>query len=201
MILLIDNFDSFTYNLYQVLSMLGAEVEVRRHHLGVEEALALEPKGVVISPGPGDPSEAGVSTSLLVQAAARVPVLGVCLGHQCVGAAFGARVVRAGCIMHGKTSLVHHRGEGVFAGLPTPFQAGRYHSLVVDRVSLPECLEVTAETEEGTIMGLRHRQLPIEGVQFHPESVLTPHGPALLRNFLVRSGEIAPDRVSEVVLL
>lgn len=201
MILLLDNYDSFTYNLYQVLSVLGAEVQVWRHDVSVEEALALEPRGVVISPGPGEPQGAGVSQSLLLEAGRRMPVLGVCLGHQCIGAAFGGRVSRAGTIMHGKTSRVFHRGEGVFSGLSSPFDAGRYHSLVVDRSTLPSCLEVTAETEDGTVMGLSHRSLPIQGVQFHPESVLTPEGPRLLYNFLVQAGEVAPGAVPDVALM
>jgi anthranilate synthase/aminodeoxychorismate synthase-like glutamine amidotransferase len=183
MILLIDNYDSFTYNLYQLLSTLGAQVEVRRNDaITPEEATRLEPEGIVISPGPGTPEDAGVSCDVLMQA--DVPVLGVCLGMQCLGAAFGGRIVRAPILMHGKSSLVRHHGEGVFAGLPDPFDAVRYHSLAVDRDSLPDCLEITAEADDGTIMGLRHRERPLEGVQFHPESVLTREGANLLANFL-----------------
>lgn len=183
MILLLDNYDSFTYNLFQLLAMLGAEVEVRRNDaVTLDEVRDLAPRGIVISPGPGTPSGAGIACSLLTQPA--IPVLGVCLGHQCVGAAFGARIVRAPELMHGKVSLVFHRGDGVFRDLPSPIEAVRYHSLVVERDSLPPCLEITAETKDGTIMGLRHDSLPFEGVQFHPESVLTQEGPGLLANFL-----------------
>lgn len=189
MILLVDNYDSFTYNLYQVLSVLGAEVEVHRNDaLSGETIRRLQPAGIVVSPGPGGPQDAGVSCEVLSSGGWEIPVLGVCLGHQCIGAVFGGRVVRASDIMHGKTSLVYHQREGVFAGLPSPFEAVRYHSLVVDRASLPDCLQITARTTEGTIMGLRHRELPIEGVQFHPESVLTREGPQLLHNFLARCG-------------
>jgi anthranilate synthase/aminodeoxychorismate synthase-like glutamine amidotransferase len=190
MILLIDNYDSFTYNLFQELSALGADVSVRRNDaVTVDEVRDAAPAGVVVSPGPGDPSEAGVSTTLLASLD-HTPVLGVCLGHQCIGAAFGGKVVHAAELMHGKTSLVYHSGVGVFAGLPSPFEAVRYHSLTVDRTSLPQCLEVTAETIDGTIMGLRHRSLPVEGVQFHPESILTREGSCLLRNFLIACGEV-----------
>jgi anthranilate synthase/aminodeoxychorismate synthase-like glutamine amidotransferase len=191
MILLIDNYDSFTYNLFQELSAQGAEVEVRRNDtISPQEVQLLKPSGIVISPGPGDPDDAGVSCALLRDCADRVPALGVCLGHQCIGAAFGGRVVAARELLHGKTSLVYHQGEGVFAGLPSPFEAVRYHSLAVERASLPSCLKVTAQTADGTIMGLRHRRLDVEGVQFHPESVLTKDGPRLLRNFLLHCGEI-----------
>jgi anthranilate synthase/aminodeoxychorismate synthase-like glutamine amidotransferase len=182
-ILLVDNYDSFTYNLYQLLSVLGADVEVRRNDEIIPDELArLAPEGIVISPGPGTPKDAGTSCDLVMRA--EVPVLGVCLGLQCVGAAFGGRVVRAPTLMHGKISLVHHCGEGIFAGLTNPVEAVRYHSLAVDRASLPDCLEIIAETEDRTIMGLRHRERPIEGVQFHPESVLTREGPQLVGNFL-----------------
>ena len=192
MILLIDNYDSFTYNLYQALAALGASVAVRRNDaIAADEVESLSPRGVVISPGPGRPSDAGVSCDVLQSVGGRVPLLGVCLGHQCIGATFGAAIGPALELMHGKTSQVYHRGVGVFAGLPSPFDAVRYHSLVVDRSTLSGDLEVTAETEDGTIMGLRHRDLPIEGVQFHPESIMTREGPGLLRNFLLACGEIA----------
>ncbi len=183
--MLIDNYDSFTYNLYQYLWELGAEVQVvRNDRITVEEALALAPQGMVISPGPCTPREAGVSVELIKALAGRVPILGVCLGHQCIGEAFGGRVVGAGEIVHGKTSLIYHTGQGVLRGLPSPFPAVRYHSLVVDRGSLPPELEVTAWTEGGLVMALRHRHLPVEGVQFHPESIATPVGKDILRNFL-----------------
>ena len=190
MLLMIDNYDSFTFNLVQYLQELGEEVKVvRNDELDVAGIAALAPERIVISPGPCTPNEAGVSLAVLEQLGARIPIFGVCLGHQSLGQAFGGRVVRAGRIMHGKTSMIHHTGRGVFAGLPSPFEATRYHSLVVERSSLPECLEVTAWTEnpDGSveeIMGLRHRSLPVEGVQFHPESILTQHGHDLLRNVL-----------------
>jgi anthranilate synthase component 2 len=184
-ILLIDNYDSFTYNLFQFLSELGAEVQVvRNDRIAVEDVEAMRLRGIVISPGPCTPREAGVSVELVRRLAGRVPILGVCLGHQCIGEAFGGRVVGAGEIVHGKTSLVHHTGQGVLRGLPDPFPAVRYHSLVVERDSLPEELEVTAWTDGGLVMGLRHRRLPVEGVQFHPESIATPVGKDILRNFL-----------------
>jgi anthranilate synthase component 2 len=190
MLLMIDNYDSFTYNLVQYFGELGQEVQVVRNDAidvaGIEK---LAPSHIVISPGPGTPDDAGVSLEIYAKLADRIPILGVCLGHQALGQAFGGKVVRAGQIMHGKTSQVHHGGIGVFAGLPAPFEATRYHSLVVERDSLPDCLETTAWTEDAhgdveVIMGLRHRTLRIEGVQFHPESILTQHGHALLRNFL-----------------
>jgi anthranilate synthase/aminodeoxychorismate synthase-like glutamine amidotransferase len=184
-LLLVDNYDSFTYNLYQYLGELGAEIEVVRNDaLSAEAALALGPERIVISPGPCTPDEAGISLELIRRAAGRVPLLGVCLGHQALGQAFGGEVVRAAKLMHGKTSRVHHDGRTVFAGLPTAFTATRYHSLVVARESVPDCLEISAWTEDGVVMGLRHRELPLEGVQFHPESVLTTAGKDLLRNFL-----------------
>ena len=182
MILLLDNYDSFTFNLYQYLGELGAEVEVLRNDkVSVEEALALRPQAVVISPGPGAPREAGITLELV--GAARVPLLGVCLGHQAIGEAFGGEIVR-GTPVHGKTSIVHHDGRGVFSGIENPCEATRYHSLVVRRETIPSSLEVSAWTEDGTVMGLRHKSLPIEGVQFHPESYLTRVGKDLLRNFL-----------------
>ncbi len=184
-VLLIDNYDSFTYNLFQYLSELGATVEVRRNDaLSVAEAAALRPDRIVVSPGPCTPAEAGISVELIRQLGPQVPTLGVCLGHQSLGAAFGGAVVRAPQVMHGKLSAIHHAGQGVFAGLPTPFTATRYHSLIVRRDDLPAELEVTAWTDDGLIMGLRHRTHPIEGVQFHPESIMTESGKLLLRTFL-----------------
>ncbi len=184
-VLVVDNFDSFVYNLVQYLGQLGAEPLVHRNDaITVEEADALEPDAVLISPGPGRPDDAGISNATIRHFAGRVPVLGVCLGHQCIGEVFGGRVVRAPAVMHGKTSQVRHRDVGVLAGLPDPFDATRYHSLVVERSTLPDVLEVTAETDDGVIMGLRHRDLPVEGVQFHPESILTTGGHDMLRTFL-----------------
>ncbi len=193
MLLMIDNYDSFTFNLVQYLQVLGAEVQVERNDaLTVEQIGKLAPERIVISPGPCTPNEAGVSLEVIRRFGPTTPILGVCLGHQSIGQAYGGRVVRAGRIMHGKTSRIRHHGRGVFAGLPDGFEATRYHSLVVEKDSLPECLEVTAwtEREDGSfeeIMGLRHREHPVEGVQFHPESILTEHGHALLRNFLART--------------
>ena len=190
MLLMLDNYDSFTFNLVQYLQALGAEVRVERNDaLTVDEIEKLAPERIVISPGPCTPNEAGVSLELIERLGARVPILGVCLGHQAIGQAYGGDVVRAGRIMHGKTSRIRHEGKGVFAGLPDGYEATRYHSLVVDKDTLPDCLEVTAWTEhdDGSIeeiMGLRHREHPVEGVQFHPESILTEHGHALLKNFL-----------------
>lgn len=185
MILLVDNYDSFTWNLYQYLGELGAETRVVRNDaLSAEEMLALDPQRIVISPGPCTPDEAGVSVDLVRWAAGRVPLLGVCLGHQAIGRAFGGRVVRARTPMHGKTSFVEHDGRTLFEGLPNPFLATRYHSLIVERETLPDVLEVSAWTENGTIMGLRHREHPVEGVQFHPESLLTEVGKDLLRRFV-----------------
>lgn len=186
-LLLIDNYDSFTYNLVQAFLMLGAEVDVHRNDaLSVEEALGLGHTHLVISPGPGTPRDAGVSMRMIEAFAGRIPIFGVCLGHQSLVEVFGGTVVRAGRLMHGKVSPVKHDGKGVFAGLAQDFQAGRYHSLIAEPSSIPAALEVTARTAEGEIMGVRHRSLPIEGVQFHPESVLTPDGPALMGNFLRR---------------
>lgn len=186
MILLLDNYDSFTYNLYQYLCELGADVLVKRNdEVTVGEIATLAPEKIVISPGPCTPNEAGVSVALIRELGGRVPILGVCLGHQAIGAAYGGAVVRAPVVMHGKISDIHHTGVGVFAGLPEPFPATRYHSLIVRRDDLPECLEVTAWTSDGLIMGVRHRELPVEGVQFHPESIMTDAGKALLKNFLV----------------
>ncbi len=186
MLLLIDNYDSFTYNLAHYLGELGSDVVVRRNDaLDVQEAMALRPEAIVLSPGPCDPDRAGICLAL-TQAAAetRMPLLGVCLGHQTIGQAFGGKVVRAPEIVHGKLGTMTHSGRGVFAGLPSPFQATRYHSLIVERDSLPECLDITAWLEDGTVMGMQHRTLPIHGVQFHPESIATEHGHKLLKTFL-----------------
>ncbi len=186
MLLLIDNYDSFTYNLVHYLGELGADVVVRRNDaLDVQAAMALQPEAIVLSPGPCDPAQAGICLALTAAAAeTRTPLLGVCLGHQTIGQAFGGRVVRCHEIVHGKMGVMHHAGKGVFAGLPSPFKATRYHSLVVERQTLPDCLEVTAWLKDGTIMGLRHRERLIEGVQFHPESIASEHGHRILRNFL-----------------
>jgi len=187
MVLMIDNYDSFTYNLVQYLGELGAEVQVYRNDaLTLEQIAAWKPEKIVISPGPCTPSEAGICVPLIRRFAGEIPILGVCLGHQAIGQAFGGKVVRAGRVMHGKLSEIAHRGEGVFAKLKSPFAATRYHSLVVERASLPDCLAVTAESEDGEIMGLRHRELEVEGVQFHPEAILTEQGHELLANFLKR---------------
>ena len=190
MLLLIDNYDSFTYNLVHYFGELGAEVVVRRNDaLNVQEAMAMNPAAIVLSPGPCDPDQAGICLALTEAAAeTRTPLLGVCLGHQAIGQAFGGKVVRCHEIVHGKMGAMHHAGKGVFAGLPSPFLATRYHSLIVDRATLPDCLEVTAWLEGGTIMGLRHRDLPIEGVQFHPESIASEHGHQMLRTFLEGAG-------------
>lgn len=187
MILLLDNYDSFTFNLYQYLRELGADVVVHRNDqisLGEIESMLPRLDRIVISPGPCTPAEAGISVPMIQEFAGRVPILGVCLGHQAIGAAFGGEVILAPYLMHGKTSLIHHYDQGVFAGLPNPFVATRYHSLIVERSTLPADLEVTAETDDGTIMGLRHRQFEVEGVQFHPESILTTAGKDLLANFI-----------------
>jgi anthranilate synthase/aminodeoxychorismate synthase-like glutamine amidotransferase len=199
MLLLIDNYDSFTYNLYQYLAELGADVLVRRNdEISAAQAEALNPSRVVISPGPCTPGEAGVSNEIIRRLGPRVPLLGVCLGHQCIGAVYGGRVVRAPEPVHGKTARIFHDGEGVFRGLPDPFEAVRYHSLIVERASLPAELAVTAETADGLVMGLRHREYPVVGVQFHPESILTDVGRDLLRNFLVGEPAIAAPVVSHV---
>jgi anthranilate synthase component II len=188
-VLVVDNYDSFVYNLVQYLGELGADPLVHRHdELSMDEIVDLDPDAVLISPGPGRPEDAGLSNEVIERFAGERPVLGVCLGHQCIGQVYGGEVVRAPQIMHGKTSLVHHDGSGVFAGLPNPFEATRYHSLVVDRDSVPDDLAVTAWTDDGVVMGLRHRQFDVEGVQFHPESILTGSGHDLLRNFLGRVG-------------
>ncbi|HDZ79980.1 MAG TPA: aminodeoxychorismate/anthranilate synthase component II [Roseobacter sp.] len=186
MLLLIDNYDSFTYNLVHYLGDLGADVDIRRNDaIDVQAAMALNPAGIILSPGPCDPDQAGICLALTAAAAeTHTPLLGVCLGHQTLGQAFGGKVVRANDIVHGKVGQMHHEGRGIFAGLPSPFAATRYHSLVVDRATLPDCLEVTAELEDGTIMGLQHRDLPLHGVQFHPESIRSEHGHKMLQNFL-----------------
>ena len=186
MLLLIDNYDSFTYNLVHYLGELGAEVVVKRNDaLNVQEAMAMAPAGILLSPGPCDPDQAGICLALTEAAAeTRTPLMGVCLGHQTIGQAFGGKVVRCHEIVHGKMGEIRHTGKGIFAGVPSPFKATRYHSLVVDRETLPKCLEVTAELEDGTIMGLQHRELPVHGVQFHPESIASEHGHMMLKNFL-----------------
>ena len=185
MLLMIDNYDSFTYNLVQYFGELGQDVRVfRNDQISVDEIGAMKPDHIVISPGPCSPAQAGVSVPAIREFAGRLPILGVCLGHQSIGAAFGAIIVHAKQLMHGKTSAIHHAGAGVFRGLPEPLIATRYHSLAIERATLPDCLDVTAWTEDGEIMGVRHRQHAVEGVQFHPESILTQHGHALLKNFL-----------------
>ena len=185
MLLMIDNYDSFTYNLVQYFGELGEQVVVYRNdEITLDEIAAAAPDRIVVSPGPCTPNEAGVSVPLIRRFAGQIPILGVCLGHQSIGQAYGGHIVHAQQLMHGKTSLIHHRDEGVFKSLPDPFRATRYHSLVIERASLPECLEVTAWTEDGEIMGVRHRTQQVEGVQFHPESILTEHGHQLLKNFL-----------------
>ncbi|WP_415184615.1 anthranilate synthase component II [Phaeovulum sp.] len=190
MLLLIDNYDSFTYNLVHYFGELGAEVVVRRNDsLNVQEAMGLGAQAIVLSPGPCAPAQAGICLPLTLAAAeASLPLLGVCLGHQAIGEAFGGRIIRAPEIVHGKMGQINHQGKGVFAGLPSPFLATRYHSLIVERETLPDCLEVTADLADGTIMGLRHRDRPIEGVQFHPESIASEHGHQLIRNFLTLAG-------------
>ena len=193
MLLMIDNYDSFTYNLYQYLAELGAEVEVARNDkISLEEITDMSPQGIIISPGPSTPLEAGISNDVISHFGPTIPTLGVCLGHQCIGYVYGAKVDRAGEIRHGKTSKVSHKGGGVLAGLPNPFQAIRYHSLVVYPDTIPDTLEVTAHTDNGLVMGLRHKEFPVEGVQFHPESILTPDGKHILQNFL--------DMVSDAIV-
>ena len=190
MILLIDNYDSFTYNLVHYLGELGAEVGVHRNDaLSAEEALALKPAGIVLSPGPCDPDMAGICLDLINANAGRIPLLGVCLGHQALGQAFGGKIIRAPECMHGKVSDIHHQAQGVFASLPNPFEATRYHSLIIERDSLPDCFIITAETSDGIIMGIEHKELPLHGVQFHPESIATQNGHALLKNFLELTAE------------
>jgi anthranilate synthase component 2 len=185
MLLMIDNYDSFTYNLVQYFAELGADVVVYRNdEIRVEQIAEINPEQLVISPGPCTPNEAGISVAAIREYAGKIPILGVCLGHQSIGQAFGGRIIHAKQLMHGKTSPVFHHGNSVFTGLPSPFTATRYHSLVIERETLPDCLEITAWTEDGEIMGVRHKTLPVHGVQFHPESILTEHGHAMLKNFL-----------------
>ena len=185
MLLMLDNYDSFTYNLVQYLGELGQDVQVYRNdEIDLQKVADLKPKYIVISPGPCTPNEAGISLSLIKEFAGKIPLLGVCLGHQSIGQAFGGKIIKAKTLMHGKTSLIHHTSTGVFKDLPNPYTATRYHSLVIERESIPDCLEITAWTDDGEIMGVKHKALAIEGVQFHPESVLTEHGHDLLNNFL-----------------
>jgi len=188
MILMIDNYDSFTYNIVQYMGELGADMLVERNdQISIEEIEALNPKKIVISPGPCTPDKAGVSVAVIKHFAGKVPLLGVCLGHQSVGAAFGGEIIKAGKLMHGKTSEVRHDGKTLFKDLPNPFTATRYHSLVLNRKTLPDCFEISAESDDNEIMGIRHKELPVEGVQFHPESILTPNGKDLLKNFIENS--------------
>lgn len=185
MILVIDNYDSFTYNLVQQLGEMGAQIEVYRNdQITLDEIRRLRPDQILISPGPGTPDDGGVSLDILRQLGPTTPILGVCLGHQCIGQAYGGIVARAGRLMHGKTSMIYHKGDSLFSGVPSPFEATRYHSLIVEEDSLPDVLTVTAFTEQGEIMGLRHKEYPVYGVQFHPESILTTYGPRILKNFL-----------------
>jgi anthranilate synthase component 2 len=189
MLLMIDNYDSFTYNLVQYFAELGAEVAVHRNdEISLAQIKALQPEYIVISPGPCTPNEAGISVPAIREFAGKIPILGVCLGHQSIGQAFGGRIIHAKRLMHGKTSAIHHNGTSVFRGLPNPFTATRYHSLVIERETLPDCLEITAWSDDGEIMGVRHKTLAVDGVQFHPESILTEHGHAMLKNFLDGAG-------------
>ena len=203
MLLMIDNYDNFTYNLYQYLAELGAEVvTVRNDKITLEEIEEMAPAGIIVSPGPATPLQAGISNDVIRHFGPKLPTLGVCLGHQCVGYAYGAKVGRAGEIRHGKTSMIHHEGKGVLAGLQSPFEAIRYHSLVVYPETVPDCLEVTAWTDNGLVMGLRHKEHPVEGVQFHPESIMTPVGKPLLQNFLEQVGRASShpiDTMGKVV--
>ncbi|MEN6331974.1 MAG: aminodeoxychorismate/anthranilate synthase component II [Smithella sp.] len=189
MILMIDNYDSFTFNIVQYLGQMGQDVRVYRNDkITLEEIDQLRPQAIFLSPGPCSPREAGITVAVVRHFYTKLPIMGICLGHQCIGFAFGGEVVRAERIMHGKTSMVHHDNKTIFTGLPNPFSAGRYHSLIVKRETLPDCLEISAETEEREIMGLRHREYPVEGIQFHPESVLTPQGKRIIKNFLKYTG-------------
>jgi anthranilate synthase/aminodeoxychorismate synthase-like glutamine amidotransferase len=190
MILMIDNYDSFTYNLVQYIGQLGGDVVVHRNDMiSIDEIQEMKPDAIVLSPGPCTPQKAGISVEVIKQFSTTIPIMGVCLGHQAIGYAFGAEVIRAERIMHGKTSTITNDGRTIFRGLPNPFVAGRYHSLILERNSLPDCFEISAETEEGEIMGIRHKEYPVEGVQFHPESVLTPNGKRVLKNFLTMLDE------------
>jgi anthranilate synthase/aminodeoxychorismate synthase-like glutamine amidotransferase len=192
MILVIDNYDSFTYNLVQQLGEMGAQIEVYRNdQITLDEIRRLNPDQILISPGPGTPDDGGVSLDILRQLGPTTPILGVCLGHQCIGQAYGGIVARAGRLMHGKTSMIYHKGDALFSGLPSPFEATRYHSLIVEEDSLPDVLTVTAFTDQGEIMGLRHKEYPVYGVQFHPESILTTYGPRILKNFLEMTERVA----------
>ncbi len=184
-LLLIDNYDSFTYNVYQLLSEIGADVEVTRNDkMTVQEIRSHHYQGIIISPGPGVPSDAGITEDVIRDMKGEVPILGICLGHQAIGEVFGGKIVRAKNIVHGKASKIKHHGKGIYAGLPNDFEAARYHSLIIERASLPACLEITAELDDGTIMGVRHKEYNVEGIQFHPESILTPNGKQLMKNFL-----------------
>lgn len=190
MLLVIDNYDSFTFNLVQYLRMLGEEVKVKRNdEVTVGEIEAMRPDKLVVSPGPCTPAEAGICVEAIRSFAGRIPILGVCLGHQAIGAAFGGKIVRAGRLMHGKTSPILHDNRTIYRGLPVPFEAGRYHSLIIEEATMPACLEISARTPENEIMGVRHREFKIEGIQFHPESILTPHGMELLKNFVMSNGD------------
>ncbi|MBP2635775.1 MAG: pabA 2 [Firmicutes bacterium] len=190
MILLIDNYDSFTYNVYQYVANLGYPVNVIRNDMTtLEEIERTDYSGIIISPGPGTPNDAGISKAVIARFAGKIPILGICLGHQAIGEVFGGRVVRAPKPVHGKAEYIIHKGKGIYRDLPRPFTAGRYHSLIVDKPSLPNCLEITATSQDGLIMGLKHRELDVEGVQFHPESILTPQGSKVLENFLAKSGK------------
>ena len=198
MILLIDNYDSFTFNLVHYLGDLGARCDVRRNDaITVEQAIAMAPEAIVLSPGPCTPAEAGICLDLIAAAAGRIPILGVCLGHQAIGQAFGGDVIRAPAPMHGKVRPIHHYGDGIFAGIPDPVSVTRYHSLIVDRSTIPDCLEITSESEDGLIMGLAHRTMPVWGVQFHPESIASEHGHQMLANFLALArGQNAPAKAA-----
>lgn len=196
-LVLIDNYDSFTWNLWHYLAELGIEAKVVRNDAAtVRDILSWQPKGIVLSPGPCDPDKAGICLELIEKAAGKIPVMGVCLGHQAIGQIFGGRVIRAPKPIHGKVSPIHHNGQGLFAGLPDPFRATRYHSLLVERETLPSCLEITAQTDDGLIMGLSHREFPVHGVQFHPESIASEHGHDILRNFLDMSGLMHNERAA-----
>lgn len=194
MILLLDNYDSFTYNIYQYVAALGYPVTVIRNDMiTVDQVVAAGYRGIIISPGPGNPASAGISKAVIAYFSGKIPILGICLGHQAIGEVFGGKVVRAPQPVHGKAEYIIHRGKGIYHNLPQPFIAGRYHSLIIDKKSLPDCLEITASTQDGLIMGIRHRQLEVEGVQFHPESILTPSGNKILENFLFKTSKFMPS--------